>query len=188
MRLKRKFKVRDTGTYGKGCYATEHIRERELIHTMNGRTVSLSEMVRNVNNGKEYIDDPLQVGRRTYIDLDETSRSFNHSCLPNAGIRGRNSLISIRTIQPGEEITYDYSLTIAPTAWKMKCRCGSTICRKTLGDITSIPRARLSWYERNGALQDYIRKIIPDIKSGSYSIPAYEQRALTALGANKFHV
>lgn len=182
------FIIKDTKKYGSGCFARKSLKRHELIHTMHGKTISLSQMVALVTHGKERIDDPLQVGRRTYVDLDTTSRSFNHSCEPNAGIRDRNSLVAIRDIQPGEEITYDYSLTIAPTSWSMRCKCGARICRKMLGDIRSVPKARVRWYMEHGAIQRYMRQLLPSILAGTYCIPAYEVNALSILGEKKQNV
>ncbi len=135
--------VRSTGRYGKGVFAEADIAKGRVIHILGGDTMTCHDLVQRVNSGQERIDDPLQVGRRTYIDLDEFSRSFNHSCDPNTGIRKRSELFALRDIRQGEEITYDYSATIAPTVWQMECHCGAKNCRKTLGDVRSIPKRQL---------------------------------------------
>ena len=64
----------------------------------------------------------------------------NHSCDPNCEtvIEGARVFIeAIRTIQPGEELTYDYRLTIDGKLTKKEraqyvCRCGTPRCRGTL--------------------------------------------------------
>lgn len=172
--------IRDTGRYGQGVFATSPIEKGRAIHVLAGRRITLNEFIRLVNTGKEPLDDPLQVGVRTFLVLDRLSRSFNHSCEPNAGIRGRNELFALRPIKSGEEITFDYSTTIAPTIWTMACSCGSPNCRGTIGDIRSIPPPRLRWYREHGALQTYMRRVIsrPDWRQ----LPAYERAALRALG------
>jgi len=137
--LNPKLEVRDTKKYGKGIFAGENIKRSQLIYVLNGEKISLEELVRRVTDGNEKIDDPLQIGRKTYIDLDRLSRSLNHSCNPNAGLKKKSALISLRNIKKGEEITYDYSATIAPTLWSMKCKCSSKNCRKVLGDVLTAP-------------------------------------------------
>lgn len=61
----------------------------------------------------------------------------NHSCEPNSGIKGQISLIAMRDIKKGEEITFDYGTVLyrgkgAP-AYELKCECGIKSCR---GKIT----------------------------------------------------
>lgn len=173
--------ARDTLKYGKGVFAKSDIRKGEVIHTLSGERFDAKDFAEKVNSGKEYIDDPLQVGRRTYLDLDELSRSFNHSCDPNAGLRKISELFALRDIKRGEEITYDYSTTISPTVWEMRCQCGSKNCRKKLGDILSIPRVQLERYKKVGALQTYIKLLLKEVDSGNYKIPKYELATLEKL-------
>ena len=132
------------------------------------------EMARRVKSKKEFIDDPFQIVRRTYIDLDEFSRTINHSCDPNGGIRKTSELFALRDIKKGEEITYDYSATIAPTRWHMKCKCGSKNCRKILGDVLSIPKRQLKKYKELGALQKYMKLLLKEVEAGHYTMPRYE--------------
>jgi hypothetical protein len=176
----RRLVVRDTQRYGLGVFAKTRFDGGSVIHVCRGRRITLNEFIRLVNTGKTPLNDPLQVGVRTFLLLDRLSRSFNHSCEPNAGIRGRSELFALRPIRSGEEITYDYSTTIAPTIWTMVCSCGSPGCRGTIGDIRSIPPQRLRWYREHGAVQTYMRRIIskPDWRQ----LPAYERAALRALG------
>ncbi len=139
----KKLIVKNTDKYGKGVFAGQDIKKGEIIHVLDGKKLTLKNLVDSVISGKENIDDPFQIGRQTYIDLDELSRTFNHSCDPSGGIRKKSELFALRDIDTGEEITYDYSMTMAPTEWKMKCECGSENCRKVLGDILSVPQKQI---------------------------------------------
>ena len=60
----------------------------------------------------------------------------NHSCNPSCGFNGQISLVSMRDIFQGEEITYDYSMTDVGSkeqGWvDMECLCGSKNCRKMI--------------------------------------------------------
>lgn len=177
----KKFIAKNTKKYGKGNFATKDIKKGEVVFVLGGKRFDVSEFANKVNSGKEYIDDPFQIGRRTYIDLNETSRTFNHSCNPSCGIRKNSELFALRDIKKGEELTFDYSLTIAPTEWSMKCKCGTKACRKTLGDIVSIPKKRREEYKEAGAIQSYMKKLLKIIDLGKYKTPAYEQKALDDL-------
>ncbi len=172
---------KDTKKYGKGMYAGEDIEKGRIVHLMGGVRMDVKDLVKKVNSKKENIDDPFQIGKRTYIDLDEVSRTFNHSCDPSVGIRKNSEMFALRDIKKDEQLTYDYSLTIAPTTWSMECVCGSNICRKKLGDIKSIPQKRLEIYKKLGCIQTYMKKIIKEIENDTYVIPKYELSALDNL-------
>ena len=68
------------------------------------------------------------------------ARFINHSCDPNCDAvidRQRIWIETIRDIEPGEELAYDYAYVLeerhTPAAKKrFPCRCGSTRCRGTI--------------------------------------------------------
>jgi hypothetical protein len=171
--------VKDTEHYGAGVFAMENISQRRVIHVLAGESISIKELIQRINSGTEAPNDPLQIGMRIYIDLDVLSRTFNHSCSPNAGLRKQSELFALRTILKGEQITFDYSTTIAPTLWRMRCRCGSATCRKIIGDVRSIPDEQLSFYRAHGALQNYMKALLK--KADWYEIPKFEIAALKAM-------
>ena len=88
----------------------------------------------------------------------------------------------IKSTKKGEEITYDYSATIAPTRWRMKCKCGLKNCRRILGDVLSIPKRQLNKYKKLGALQKYVKPLLKEVEVGGYVMPKYEVPALQRLG------
>jgi len=176
-----KLVVSDTERYGQGVFAGESIKTGRVIHVLCGDRMDVMELVRRVNANKERINDPFQIGKRTYLDLDRVSNSFNHSCDPNTGIRKNSEMFALKDIEEGQQLTYDYSSIISPTEWKMKCKCGSNNCRKILGDILSLPKKQLNYYKKVGALQRYMRSLLREIESGRYKIPKYELLALETL-------
>jgi len=107
-----KFDIRRSKIGGKGCFATKDINKEEVIKRLSGEVVSRTEINKRILKGIERIDDPLQIGDDLFIDLDEPSYFFNHSCNPNAGIRRKSELFAIKGISKGEEITFDYSTTV----------------------------------------------------------------------------
>ena len=173
--------IKDTGKYGKGIFAAKNIKKGEVLHVLSGKRLDVVDVVKIVNAEKENIDDPFQIGRRTYLDLNNFSRLFNHSCDPTAGIRKNSELFALRDIKKGEQITFDYSLTIAPTEWEMSCKCGSSICRKIIGDIISVPKMRRDEYRKLGALQTYMKSLLKEVDAKTYKIPPYELTALASL-------
>jgi SET domain-containing protein len=69
------------------------------------------------------------------------ARWINHSCDPNCESyeddEGRVFIEARRTIQPGEELSYDYQLEIDEPLTKRElaqyaCRCGTAKCRGSL--------------------------------------------------------
>ncbi len=171
------FTLKDTNGYGKGVYANKNFKKGEIIYTLSGEVITFEESIRRIKSGIEKQTDSLQVGLEMDMDLDEFSRTFNHSCDPNAGLRKVSELFALRDINIGDEITYDYSATIGPnipdSLWSMECLCGASICRKILHNVLSIPKERLDYYRREGALQDYIIKELDIIDSMGGKLPKY---------------
>ena len=131
---------------------------------MTGEKIHLSELIERFKDKSEAIDDPLQIDDNTFIDLDESFRLINHSCNPTAGIQNTNELIAIRDIEPGEEITYNYSTTVSiDNKWKMKCHCQSKECLKIIGNILSLPKEKVMYYYTCNALPQHIIRQLKNI-------------------------
>ncbi len=80
----------------------------------------------------------VQVGRALHLDLpgsygpEEIMDRFywrftNHSCEPNALLRG-GEFFALRPIEPWQEITFNYNTTEYKLAEPFDCRCGSDRC------------------------------------------------------------
>jgi hypothetical protein len=147
---------------GRGVFAEDDIRQGQLVHRMAGRRVSLLRCVWEVATGAIRIDDPLSIRKYTYLVLDDVSIRFNHCCQANSGIANEVDLVALTDIARGEEVTFDYSMTVRRSLytalWRMPCNCGSPTCRKQIGDVRSVPPQHLQRYLRAGALQDFILK------------------------------
>lgn len=87
-------------------------KKGQTICFLEGELCSLDEILKRVDEGKEEPSDPLGIDEEQYLDLNELSRTFNHSCNPNSFIKGKNELVALRDIKKGEEITFDYSTTM----------------------------------------------------------------------------
>lgn len=156
--------IRRSAIEGRGVFATVPLVCGAFIHRMGGRRINLASCALGIAIGRIRFDDPLQIGSWHFIDLDATSVCFNSSCDANAGLRGEVELFALRDIAAGEEITFDYALTVKPaiwnSGWRLPCRCGARTCRGSIGNVNTIPLERLRAYVEAGAGQDYMRATI----------------------------
>jgi len=70
-----------------GIFSTKTIKKWTTICFLNWIKCNTDEMITKVINWEEAASDPLQIWNDEYLDLDEISRTFNHSCNPNAFIK-----------------------------------------------------------------------------------------------------
>jgi len=54
---------------------------------------------------------------------------INHSCDPNAGLRGQITLVAMRDIAAGEEVCFDYAMADSIAYDEFDCFCGASRCR-----------------------------------------------------------
>lgn len=151
---------------GVGVFALRDIPEGTVVHCMGGEVVTLDELFVAVHAGAEAASDPFQIEDDLFLDLDETSRSFNHSCNPNVYVRGNNELVALRAIPKGGEITYDYSTTMKYDAekilaaghelWTCTCLCGAENCRGIIDEFKTLPLERRDYYVTHRYLPDFM--------------------------------
>jgi SET domain-containing protein len=150
---------------GHGVFATRSIKRGEKIHVMGGKPMTTKQMFRAVDSGKEKSADPLLIGEGQYLDLDEVSRTFNHSCNPNGYLRGKCTLVALRNIRAGDEITYDYATTMVDgdvikalghPVWSCRCKCGARHCAGRIDQFNRLPPRRQAFYLRNGYAPDFV--------------------------------
>lgn len=141
----RRIQVRRSGVHGKGVYALQPIAAGETLIEYVGEIISWPEALRR------HPHNPKEPNHTFYFSLDDgrvidaahggnASRWINHSCDPNCEADetdGRVFIKALRDLQPGEELFYDYGLTIderyTPALKKeYECRCGSPNCRRTM--------------------------------------------------------
>jgi uncharacterized protein len=119
-------------TTGLGLFATKLIKEAAYIATYRGRRISAEEAEQRERRGAKYM---FELNRRWVIDGSprwNVARYINHSCRPNAKPvvrKGRIVFVALRSIAPGEEITYNYGREYFEFFFKKAgCRCKS--CRE----------------------------------------------------------
>ncbi len=141
----RRIQVRRSGVHGKGVYALQRIPKGEVLIEYVGQRITWKEALRRHPHNPQ---DPhhtfyFHINDREVIDAaygGNASRWINHACEPNCEadeVDGRVFIKSLRTLEPGEELFYDYGLTIddryTPALKKQyACHCGSRRCRGTM--------------------------------------------------------
>lgn len=127
--------VRRTKKYGKGVYASKYIKKGEEIASFDGPIFD--------NDFDDWTEDLLQHAiqfeKAKWRDSKGIARWINHSCDPNCGIKKLFKVVAMRDIFAGEQITWDYEMTEKSSWFRMKCRCGSTLCRKVIGNYKNMP-------------------------------------------------
>ena len=159
------FEVRHSRVHGYGVFAARRIRK--------GTTVIeyLGERVSHAKADARYEDkDPddnhtflFTVDAKTVIDAGvngNEARYINHGCDPNCESTTSDKRIfieAIRTIQPGEELSYDYQIQRdrddpANVDEVYACRCGAGSCRGSMLEAAKKPRktARRTPYRGDG--------------------------------------
>jgi SET domain-containing protein len=145
-------RVRRSRLHGRGMFALRRIRKGTRIIEYYGDRVSHREADRRYEH-KDITDNHtflFIVDRGIVIDggcNGNDARFINHSCDPNCEsvIEDRRVFIeAIRTIRPGEELTYDYQIgrdrEDPPNVDEIfACRCGAASCR---GSMLWPPRRR----------------------------------------------
>ena len=142
---KEKLEVRSSPVHGKGVFARVPFTKGDFVVAYAGAIIDWPEALRR------HPHDPGQPNHTFYFSLNEDwvidgndagnrARWINHSCSPNceSEIKGKKVYIrALRDIAVGEELNYDYGLTIdEPMTAQLKrdyqCRCGNKNCRGTL--------------------------------------------------------
>lgn len=104
--------------------------------------------------------DIFQVGSDLFLPpyggLDDFT---NHSCEPNCGLRASPagfSMIALRDIAAGEELTYDYSTHQEHPQEDMLCQCGAPTCRGVVRSFSTLPEALRRRYLELGVVAAFI--------------------------------
>ncbi|MBC7911481.1 MAG: SET domain-containing protein-lysine N-methyltransferase [Pyrinomonadaceae bacterium] len=123
--------IKSSPINGKGCFATVHFPRRKKIAEYAGEKISNAEAERRAVGRRK-----LRIcGVDEYYSLDGArggngTHYINHSCQPNSFVSilyGHILFYALRDINPGEEITVDYELTLHPDT--KRCSCGAMNCR-----------------------------------------------------------
>jgi uncharacterized protein len=139
------FELRRSAIQGRGAFARRRIRRGTRIIEYTGEIITDDEADRRY-------DDEKMARHHTFLFAVDTNHVIdgarkgneaayiNHSCEPNceAVIEDNRVYIdALRTIQPGEELLYDYQYErdgVPDESWDRlyACHCGAPSCRGTI--------------------------------------------------------
>jgi SET domain-containing protein len=149
--------VRKSRIHGRGVFAARRIRKGTRIVEYTG------ERIGNKEADRRYDDDKMKHHHTFLFTLDANTvidgaigsgggdaSYINHSCEPNceAVITGKRIFIhALRTIEPGDELAYDYQYertgkNDAELEKFYVCRCGAPHCRGSIMKPPKKKRAR----------------------------------------------
>jgi len=149
--MPKKIATRKSTIHGNGMFAVAAIAKGERLIEYKGQRRSHEEVDAgesgDIESGHTFL---FTLNDAWVIDASiegNAARWINHSCAPNceavlvededAPAKSRVFIEAIRAIKPGEELTYDYGITLAERhTGRLKkiwaCRCGSKKCTGTM--------------------------------------------------------
>jgi len=134
-------KVKSHPIYGRGIFIIEDIKKGTVLIVMGGYICNTEQENAlgkfageyNMDISEEWSFCPI---KKEDIDL-MPQHIINHSCEPNSGFKDQCFLVSMRDINKGEEILYDYAFVMWSSDentyhFSMNCQCGTPSCRKKI--------------------------------------------------------
>ena len=163
--LNSKLEVGTSKRHRKGIFAKTIINKDERLAIWGGDIMLIDELNNLPDSFRNYV---MQIEERFIIGSrkagePEDSDFFNHSCDPNSGFKGQIFLVAMRGIEEGEEITFDYAMTVSESVgsdivFEMDCNCGSPNCRRKITELDwKIPELRQRY---KGYFSQYLQEKI----------------------------
>ena len=125
--------IRSSSIHAAGCYTTSPIPKGVKVVEYTGPRISKRKADLHFKDSR--ITYLFGIGDgSTVISGHGMAMYINHSCDPNCEteeLDGQVWVMSLRAIEPGEELTYDYNLYDGDED-EARCNCGSANCRKSM--------------------------------------------------------
>ena len=115
-----RYELRLSDLQGRGLYATEDIRQGEVV-------LNLPQVVQAQPD-----DHSIEAWPGIHVDCSQGYCSaLRHSCVPNAVVRN-GKIVAWSCIKKNEQICIDYTRTETRLVCQFDCRCGHTKCRRRI--------------------------------------------------------
>ncbi|MGC8929447.1 MAG: SET domain-containing protein [Candidatus Woesearchaeota archaeon] len=126
--------VKKSKIHGLGVFASRNFKKGEIVIKWDtSHKLTKREVDKLPEEEKRYI---VYLDGK-YILMQPPAKYVNHSC--DANTYSDNFCdVAKRDIRKGEEITANYSETMAPDEY-MECKCGSKNCRKIIKAYSKAP-------------------------------------------------
>ena len=155
-RKRQPYVVRNSPIHGRGVFARHTISKGTRIIEYRGERITMKEAERRPDSDPDnpYHTFLFELHDGRVIDAavrGNAARWINHSCTPNCepveDDDGRVHIEAKRTIKAGEELGYDYQLSVAGYINKKMhaayaCRCGTVRCRGTMLEKRLAPKRK----------------------------------------------
>lgn len=145
---------------GTGVFAARRLGAGEFILSFAEgapEVVPYAATVRSPEAEGNYV----QIAADAYVLPSPPSLYLNHSCAPNTGVRDATEIIALTDIEAGDELTFDYSTSMAEDGWEIDCACGARICRGRVRDFRHLPVERQLYYIERNLVGDFCLAAIP---------------------------
>ncbi len=155
-----KIEVRKSKIQGTGIFATEYIKQGEVVwhetpEEQERQYLVPVDVVKSwpEESQQEYLRYAYQVGENMYSGRkhnkpEDPADYTNHSCDANTWFVHDHTMTARRDILPGEEVTYDYATSEVDENFLMACGCGAANCRKIVrGTDHLLPEVQAAYGE-----------------------------------------
>ena len=135
--------IRELDGTGRAAFTERALPRGTVVATFGGTASDFAGLGRfdadRVSRSIQIDDDRFLVGSRTA----EPGDFLNHSCEPNCGMRNATQVATMRDVEAGEELTFDYAMTDTAPYDEFTCGCRTRRCRGSVrADDWKIPELR----------------------------------------------
>lgn len=155
------FELKKSPYKGQGVFSKVTFPPKTIIFEFSGRVVKKADIPvpppTDIASYKQVTSDSYLSTSGSFCDY------FNHSCKPNCYlfiVGTRAFLTTMHQINPGDEITWDYSTTCNETReeWSLICNCGAFGCRQIISGFQYLDDKKKEEYINLGIVPNYIIK------------------------------